>query len=141
MKPDFLSQKRGERPMGVYICPSKRLHVVYDFFDVCLCLDGFKQLHEGVTNLVVGSDSVASSYVLRFACASVSIRADDILHLYQILDEALDRIVLLDLEKELRPAVTSTSRNTKAAPRIPVHPATVAIGLTRNTTSSSPDSQ
>ena len=35
--------------MGVYVCESKRIHVVYDFFDVCLCVNGFKRLHENVT--------------------------------------------------------------------------------------------
>ncbi len=102
MDPHFLSEKRGERPMGVYVCESKRIHVVYDFFDVCLCLDGFKRLHENVSSLLRDSNSVAPSYLLRFACASVSIRADDMLHLYGILDEAMDRVVLLDLEKDLR---------------------------------------
>ena len=79
MDPHFLSEKRGERPIGVYLCKSKRIHVVYDFFDVCLCLDGFKRLHKNVTALLSGSSNIAPSYVLRFACASVSIRADDIL--------------------------------------------------------------
>ena len=54
------------------------------------------------SSLLRDSNSVAPSYLLRFACASVSIRADDMLHLYGILDEAMDRVVLLDLEKDLR---------------------------------------
>ena len=107
MDPHFLSEKRGERPIGVYLCKSKRIHVVYDFFDVCLCLDGFKRLHKNVTALLSGSSNIAPSYVLRFACASVSIRADDILHLHGILDEAMDRLVLLDLEKELQKKETT----------------------------------
>lgn len=87
--------------MGVYVCPSNRLHVVYDFFDVCLCLDGFRRLHESVGSMVSDSTRVAPAYVLRFACASVSIGTEDLLHLFQILDEAMDRVVLLDLEEQL----------------------------------------
>ena len=100
MGPQFLSEKRGERPMGVYLCESKRFHVVYDFFDVCLCFQGFKQLHENVSDLLSESNT-APSYVLRFAYAAISISADDLLHLLGILDEAMDRVALLDLEKEL----------------------------------------
>ena len=102
MGPKFLSEKRGERPMGVYVCELKRIHLVYDFFDVCLCLNGLRRLQENVTNLLTNSDPVAPSYVLRFACASISILAEDLLRLTAILEEAMDKLVLLDIEKELK---------------------------------------
>ena len=88
--------------MGVYLCESKRIHVVYDFFDVCLCVNGFKRLHENVTNLLNNSQIVAPSYILKFACASISVSAENLLHLTRILDEAMDRLVLLDIEKDLK---------------------------------------
>ena len=100
MEPDFLSERCGDKPMGVYLCHAGRIHVVFDFFDVCLCLDGFNRLQENVSNLLSGSGAIVSTYILRFACASISVRAEDLLRLREVLDEAKERIELLDLKVE-----------------------------------------
>jgi len=101
VEPLFLSERQGKRPMGVYLCHAKRIHVVYDFFDVCLGLEGFKKLREMVSSLLVDPGS-ASSFALHFACAGISVPLDDLLTLRGVLDEAMDRVVELELEDETR---------------------------------------
>ena len=88
--------------MGVYICESGRIHMVYSFFDVCLCVDGFRRLYEGISKMMSISEPWAPSYVLRFACASISVPMDDLFGLYEVLGDAMDRIVLQDLEGDLQ---------------------------------------
>lgn len=88
--------------MGVYLCRASRIHIVFDFFDVCLGLDGFKRLRKGVSSLMSNPEGFAQRYKLHFSCASISIQIDDLLELSGILDEAMDSVVLLGLEEELK---------------------------------------
>tara|TARA_Y100000588_G_C13763058_1_gene714861 strand:- start:292 stop:594 length:303 start_codon:yes stop_codon:yes gene_type:complete len=81
--------------MGAYVCESKRIHVVYGYFDVCLCYHGFEKLRKDVNKL---SSNGATACTLRFACASISVRAEDLLPFREILDEAMDRLMALGLE-------------------------------------------
>lgn len=88
--------------MGVCLCHASRIHVVFDIFDVCLGLDGFKRLRESVSSLMSNPEGFAQRYTLYFACASIFIQIDNLLELSGILDEVMDSVVLMGLEEELK---------------------------------------
>ena len=98
---EFLSANKGEQSMGVYVCPSSRVHLVYGYFDVCMSLEDFKALclsvDRGITDWVGKDDP----FILNFCCSTVCITSDDVFRLRQTLDDALDKVVLLDIEEDL----------------------------------------
>ncbi len=108
---EFLSENSGVQSMGVYVCPSNKVHLVYGYFDICLSLDDFKALCLKVDRSFSDWLGEDEPFILSFCCSSLCIASDDVFRLRQTLGEALDKVVFLDLEEEM-----------DAAPFVPFKP-------------------